>query len=101
MHIIYIHAVIHTVECLRSVSVLGKTVANKQDLVEKQHYVYSEVEVEIMTKREGTWALAVAKAVLDIVLSVAASVTLSLLLLAGDVEENPGPLGGTVILKHL
>ena len=68
--------------------------ANKQDLVEKQHYVYTTVEVEIMTKREGTWVLAVAKAVLDVVLSVVASVVLSLLLLSGDVEENPGPLGG-------
>ena len=30
---------------------------------------------------------------LDVVLSVAASVTFSLLLISGDVEENPGPGG--------
>ena len=72
--------------------------ATKQDLVEKLHYIDTEVEVVIMTKREGTWVLAAAKAVLDIVLSVAASVILSLLLLSGDVEENPGPLGGTIQL---
>ena len=88
------HAVIHSVDCLISLSVLWRTVANKQNLVEKQHYVYTTVEVEIMTKREGTWVLAVAKAMLDVVLLVAASVVLSLLLLSGDVEENPGPLGG-------
>ena len=94
------HAVIHTVDCLRSSSVLWKTVANKHDLVEKQHYVYTEVEVVIMTRREGMWVLAVAKAMLDVVLSVAASVILSLLLLSGDVEENPGPVGG-ILTEHL
>ena len=90
------HSVVHTVDCLRSMSVLWKTVANKQDLVEKQHYVVTEVKIVIMTRREGTWVLAVAKAMLDVVSSVAASVILSLLLLSGDVEENPGPLGGIV-----
>jgi hypothetical protein len=51
-----------------------------------------------MTKLQGTWVLAVANAVLDVVLSVAASVILSLLLISGDVEENPGPVGGIIIL---
>ena len=49
----------------------------------------------IMTKREGVWVLAVAKAMLDV---VAASVIVSLLLLSGDVEENPGPVGGIAAL---
>ena len=61
--------------------------------MEKLHYVDTEVEIVIMTKREGTWVLAASKAMLDVALSVAASVILSLLLLSGDVEENPGPLG--------
>ena len=69
--------------------------ANKQDLVEKLNYFEADVEVVIMIRREGTWVLAVAKAVLDVVLSVAASVILSLLLISGDVERNPGPLGGS------
>ena len=73
--------------------------ATKRDLVEKLHYVDTDVEVVIMTKQEGTWVLAAAKAMLDVVLSVSASVILSLLLLSGDVEENPGPLGG--ILQYL
>ena len=90
------HSVIQTVDCLRSLSVLWKALANKQDLVEKLHYVDASlrVEVMIMTKLQGTWVLVVAKAVLDVALSVAASVVLSLLLLSGDVEENPGPVGG-------
>ena len=72
--------------------------ATKQDLVDKLHYADAEVEIVIMTKREGTWVLAAAKVMLDVVLSVAASVILSLLLLSGDVEENPGPLGGIIQL---
>ena len=62
--------------------------------MEELYYLDTDVEVVVMTKREGTWVLAVAKAMLDVMLSVAASVILSLLLLSGDVEENPGPLGG-------
>ena len=83
----------HMVDYVRFCSVLWKAVATKRDLVEKLHYVDADIEVVIMTKREGTWVLAAAKAMLDVVLSVAASVILSLLLLSGDVEENPGPLG--------
>ena len=88
-----------SVDCVRSLSAVWKALASKQDLVEKLHYFGTEIEVEIMTKHEGTWVLVVAKAMLDVVLSVAASVILSLLLLSGDVEENPGPLGG-IILHH-
>ena len=75
--------------------------ANKQDLVEKLNYFDANVEVVIMTRHEGTWVLAVAKAVLDVVLSVAASVILSLLLISGDVERNPGPLGGINLQAEL
>ena len=90
------HSVIQTVDCLISLSALWKALANKQDLVEKLHYADTKVEVVIMAKLQGTWVLAVAKAVLDIALSVAASVILSLLLISGDVEENPGPVGGII-----
>ena len=85
-------------DCLISLSVLWKALANKRDLVEKllQYYVDTKVEVVIMTKLQGTWVLAVAKAVLDVALSVAASVILSLLLISGDIEENPGPVGGII-----
>ena len=39
------------------------------------------------------WILVVTRASLDVIMSVAASVILSLLLISGDVEENPGPGG--------
>ena len=81
-------------------SILWRRLANKQDLVEELYYLDTDVEVVVMTKREGTWVLAVAKAMLDVMLSVAASVILSLLLLSGDVEENPGPLGGIDLLNN-
>ena len=96
LNIPIMHSVIQTVDCLISLSVLWKALANKQDLVEKLHYVDAKVEVVMMTKLKGTWVLAVAKAVLDVALSVAASVILSLLLISGDVEENPGPVGGII-----
>ena len=34
------------------------------------------------------------KHVLDVAMSIATSVIVSLLLLSGDIEQNPGPLGG-------
>ena len=85
-------------DCLISLSVLWKALANKQDLVEKLHYADTIVEVVIMTKLQRTWVLAVTRVVLDVVLSVAASVILMLLLISGDVEENPGPVGGIIII---
>jgi hypothetical protein len=93
------HSVIQAVDCLVSLSVLWKALANKQDLVEKLHYADTNlrVEVVIVAKLQGTWVLTVAKAVLDVALSVAASVVLSLLLLSGDIEENPGPVGGIIV----
>ena len=90
----YVHAVIHTMNYLLSLSALCKTVTNKQGLMEKLDYFDADIEAVIMIRCEGTWVLAVAKAVLDVMLSVAASVVIFLLLLSGDVEENPGPLGG-------
>ena len=38
--------------------------------------------------------LCLPKCVLDVAISIAASVIVSLLLLSGDIEQNPGPLGG-------
>ena len=87
------HSVIQTVDCLISLSVLWKALANKQDLVEKLHYADTNVEVMMMINLQGTWVLVVTKAALDVVLLVAASVILTLLLISGDVEENPGPAG--------
>ena len=50
-------------------------------------------EVELGKRSEILRWLARAKSLLDTVLSAAASVIDSLLLMSGDVEENPGPGG--------
>ena len=47
----------------------------------------------ICAQAESFTALAVVISQLDIVTSAAASVVRSLLLMSGDVEENPGPGG--------
>ena len=61
--------------------------------VENSDHGVSKVEAVIRSKWEVSRVLAVARALLDVVLSVAASVIFSLLLISGDVEENPGPGG--------
>ena len=55
-----------------------------------------QMNYEDCEQAETGTALAVAISQLDIVSSVAASVVKSLLLMSGDVEENPGP-GGIII----
>ena len=50
-------------------------------------------EDNVSKKSECLWIVVTARASLDVVMSVAASVILSLLLISGDVEENPGPGG--------
>ena len=52
-----------------------------------------QMNYEDCEQAETGTALAVAISQLDIVSSVAASVVKSLLLMSGDVEENPGPGG--------
>ena len=45
--------------------------------------------------------LAAVKALLDVVMSVAAYVIASLLVKSGDIEENPGPRGNIPDIKFL
>ena len=75
---------IHTPDWQSALSVLWNVLANKQ--VERSNYGDGKV---LRKKRE------VSSDQLDTVLSVAASVIMSLLLRSGDVEKNPGPGGNT------
>ena len=68
-------------ELLRSLSVLWMALTAKQE----EHRGLDKEE------RKCLWVLTVARASMDVVMSVAASVILSLLLNSGDIEENPGP----------
>ena len=82
------HTVLLTLDWLRAVSMLRKTLATND---EAKHGVVNENE--LMKRCDILRWLAVAKALLDTVLSVAASVIVSKLLTSGDVEKNPGPGG--------
>ena len=78
------HTVLPNMDCLISLSVLWKALVDKQE-------DYCGIEKGIANNRRCLWVLIVARASMDVVMSVAASVILSLLLISGDVEENPGP----------
>ena len=88
------HAVIVRLDWMRAVSVLRKALAND----ETKYGVVKGVEFK---KRSVIlrW-LAVAKALLDTVLSVTSSVIVSKLLMSGDVEKNPGPGGRWIIATY-
>ena len=62
-------------------------------LIAVDHKTGSTVKMRIL--RNG---LCLPKCVLDVTASIAASVIVSLLLLSGDIEQNPGPLGGIIII---
>ena len=81
------HTVIYRLDWMRAVSVLWKTLANGE-----ANYGLVE-EVKLRKRSEILRWLAVAKSLLDTVLTVAPSVVISLLLLSGDIEEDPGPGG--------
>ena len=86
------HAVICILNWQRALSVLWKALAKKQVELRSDHGVGKE-EAKLRKRMQVLRMLAVATALLDTVLSVAASVILTLLLISGDVEENPGPGG--------
>ena len=77
---------------LRAVSILKKELTNG----ETKCTIIIVKEVELGKRSEILRWLAMAKSLLDTVLSADASVIDSLLLMSGDVEENPGP-GGSYI----
>ena len=78
------HTALPNIDCLISLSVLWKALDDKQE-------DYCGIDKETANNRRCLWVLTVARALMDVVMSVAASVILSLLLISGDVEENPGP----------
>ena len=69
---------------LRSLSVLWTALVTKQE-------ENCGLDKGTVNKKRSLWVLNVARALIDVVMSVAASVILSLLLNSGDIEENPGP----------
>ena len=60
-------------------------------LITIDHKTGSTVKTRILRN-----SLSLPKCVLDVAASITASVIVSLLLLSGDIEQNPGPLGGII-----
>ena len=80
--------VLQALDWLKALSSFETALAVKQ--LEK---IYEDYVLKKTEKCKCLWIVVVARASLDVVMSVAASVILSLLLISGDVEENPGPGG--------
>ena len=79
---------IHTPDMERILSLL-RILINKQ--VEIVDLKFDQTGSIVTNRREDLRILYLVNSILDIALSVAASVVASLLLLSGDIEQNPGP----------
>ena len=95
--IIYTVAVIHTPDMERLLTLLWILINKRVEIVD----VNFEQSGSIVTKRRDDFMiLYLVNSILDVVLSVAATVIASLLLLSGDIEQNPGP-GKTNCYTHV
>ena len=79
---------IHTPDIERVLTLL-RILINKQ--VEIVDVNFNQNESLMTKRREELTKLYLVKSILDIILSVAATVISSMLLLSGDIEQNPGP----------
>ena len=85
---LFIHAVLHTLDWQRTLSNLTRTIIMiqiKYSSCEEKKTIFTDIKIVFMC------ALALMNALLDVIMSVDASVIFSRLLISGDVESNPGP----------
>ena len=81
-------AVIHTPDMKRVLTLLRILITKRVEIID----VKFEQSGSLQTKRrEDVTIQFLVNSVLDVALSVAATVISSLLLLSGDIEQNPGP----------
>ena len=85
---LFIYAVLHTLDWQRALSNLTKTIVMIQI---KQSSCKEKKTMLTDTKNIFMCTLALINAFLDVILSVDASVIFSRLLISGDIESNPGP----------
>ena len=88
------HTALPNMDCLRSLSAFWIALVG-------EHKDFCEFGKTTANERRCLWLLTVARASMDVVMSVAASVIFSLLLISGDVEENPGPGPGGIHFKDV
>ena len=94
MYVTHTAMIIHALDVRRVLSILP-VVTSKQ--VEIFNIKIDQKGVLVKKRRNDLKILCLLKCVLDVAMSISASVIVSLLLLSGDIEQNPGPLGGKAI----
>ena len=85
---LFMYAVLHTLDWQRALSNLTRTIIMiqiKYSSCEEKKTIFTDIKIVFMC------TLALMNALLDVILSVDASVIFSRLLISGDVESNPGP----------
>ena len=78
----------HALELLGVLTSLWKVLSSKP---KKSTMTFCDIDKGATDKRETLWVVCIAGASMDVVVTVAASIIFSLLLISGDVELNPGP----------
>ena len=81
-------AVIHTPDMQRVLTLLCILITKRVEIVDVKFEPSGSV---LMKRRENLTMQYLVNSILDVALSVAATVISSLLLLSGDIEQNPGP----------
>ena len=81
-------AVIHTPDMERILSLLRILITKRVEIIDLK---FDQTGSVVTKRREDLRILYLVNSILDVALSVAASVIASLLLLSGDIEQNPGP----------
>ena len=85
---LFMYTVLHTLDWHRALSNLTRTIIMiqiKYSSCEEKKTIFTDIKIVFMC------TLALMNALLDVILSVDASVIFSHLLISGDVESNPGP----------
>ena len=85
---IYTVAVIHTPDMKRVRTLLRILITKRVEIIDVKFEQSGSLQ---MKRREDVTIQFLVNSVLDVALSVAATVISSLLLLSGDIEQNPGP----------
>ena len=91
MYLIHTAMILHALDVQRVLTVLP-ILTSKQ--VEIFDLTIDQKRSIVKKRRKNLKIFCLLKCILDTAVSITASVIVSLLLLSGDIEQNPGPLGG-------
>ena len=80
--------IIHALDVRRVLSILPVLTSKQVEIFDVK---IDQKGTLVKKRRKDLKMLCLLKCVLDVAMSIAASVIVSLLLLSGDIEQNPGP----------